>query len=51
MLQRERLSVCQPYAESHGNVFNYNKTVCMIFKAQWCKKHSHPITNTWVVKI
>jgi len=23
MLRRELLSVCQPYAESHGNIFNY----------------------------
>ena len=29
MLRRELLSVCQAYAESHGNIFNYSKTVCM----------------------
>jgi len=40
MLRRELLSVCQNYAESHGNIFNYSKTVCMTFKAE-CKKHSH----------
>jgi len=27
MLQRELLSVWQAYAESHGNIFNYSKTV------------------------
>ena len=50
MLRRELLSVCQAYAESHGNIFNYSKTLCMTFKAE-CKKHSHPITDTWVVKV
>jgi len=34
------LDVCQAYAESHGIIFNCNKTVCMTFKAE-CKKHSH----------
>ena len=33
MLRRELLSVCQAYAESHGNIFNCSKTVCMMFKA------------------
>ena len=31
------LNVCQAYAESHGNVFNCNKTVCMTFKAKSAK--------------
>ena len=34
------LDVCQAYAESHGIIFDCNKTVCMTFKAE-CKKHSH----------
>jgi len=36
-LRSERLSVCQAYAESHGNIFNYSKTVCMTFKAKSAK--------------
>jgi len=28
------LDVCQVYAESHGIIFNCNKTVCMTFKAK-----------------
>ena len=28
------LDVCQAYAESHGIIFNFNKTVCMTFKAK-----------------
>ena len=35
------LDVCQAYAESHGIIFNCNKTVCMTFKAKRAKKHSH----------
>jgi len=31
MLRRELLSVCQAFAESHGNIFNYSKSVCMTF--------------------
>jgi len=36
MLRRELSSVCQAYAESHGNIFNFNcsKTVCMTFRAK-----------------
>jgi len=34
MLRRELLSACQAYAESHGNIFNYSKTVCMTLKMQ-----------------
>jgi len=26
--------MCQAYAESHGNIFNFSKTVCMTFKAK-----------------
>jgi len=50
MLRGELLFVWQAYAESQENIFNYNKTVCMTFKAE-SKKHSHPITDTLVVKI
>jgi len=48
--EEELLSMCHAYAESHGNIFNYSKTVCMTFKAKSAKS-SHPITDTWVVKI
>jgi len=34
MLRKELLSVCQAYAESHGNIFNCSKTVGMMFKAE-----------------
>jgi len=37
MLQRELLSVCQAYAESHGNILNCSKTVGMTFKAKSAK--------------
>jgi len=37
MLRRDVLSVCQAYVESHGNIFNYRKTVCMTFKAKSAK--------------
>jgi len=37
MMRREFLSVCQAYAESHGNIFNCSKTVCMTFKAKRAK--------------
>jgi len=37
MLQRELLSVYQAYAESHGNIFNNSKTVCVRFKAKSAK--------------
>jgi len=44
MLRRERLSVCQAYAESHGNIFSYSKTVCMTFKAKNVKS---TVTHYW----
>jgi len=31
------LDVCQAYADSHGIIFNCNKTVCMTFKAKSAK--------------
>jgi len=37
MLQRELLSVSHAYAESHRNIFNYSKTVCMTFKPKSSK--------------
>ena len=43
MLQRELLSVCQAYAEAHGNIFNYSKTVCMTFKAKSAKSTVTPL--------
>ena len=48
MLRRELLSVCQAYAESHGNIFNYCKTVCMTFKAKSAKITVAPLlTHGW----
>jgi len=44
MLEREFLSVCQAYAESHGNIFNYSKTVCMTLKAKSAKS---TVTHYW----
>ena len=37
------LDVCQAYAESHGIVFNCNKTVCMTFKAKSAKSTVTPL--------
>jgi len=50
MLRRELLSVCQAYAEAHGSIFNYRKTVCMSFQAKSAKS-AITLTDTWVVKI
>jgi len=43
MLRRELLSVCQANAESHGNIFNYSKTVCMTFKVKSAKSTVTPL--------
>ena len=43
MLRRDVLSVCQSYAESHGNIFNYSKTVCMTFKTKSAKSTVTPL--------
>ena len=37
------LDVCQTYAESHGIVFNCNKTVSMTFKAKSAKSIATPL--------
>ena len=37
------LDVCQTYAESHGIIFNCNKTVCMTFKAKSAKSTATPV--------
>ena len=37
------LDVCQAYAESHGIIFNCNKTVCMTFKAKSAKSTATPL--------
>ena len=37
------LDVCQAYAESHGSIFNCNKTVCMTFKAKSAKSTATPV--------
>ena len=51
------LDVCQAYAESHGIIYNCNKTVCMTFKAKSAKSTATPVlklggqyvtnTNIW----
>jgi len=47
MLRRELLSVCQAYAESHENISNYSKTVCMTFKAKSAKSTVTPLLTHW----
>ena len=37
------LDVCQAYAESHGIIFNCNKTVCMTFKAKSARCTATPV--------
>ena len=37
------LDVCQAYAESHGIIFNCNKTVCMTFKAKIARSTATPV--------
>ena len=37
------LDVWQAYAESHGIIFNLNKTVCMTFKAKSAKSAATPV--------
>jgi len=37
------LDVCQAYAESHGIIFNCNKTVCRTFKAESAKSTVTPL--------
>jgi len=37
------LDVCQAYAESHGNIFNCKKTVCMTFKAKSARSTATPV--------
>jgi len=37
------LDGCQAYAESHGIIFNCNKTVCMTFKAKRAKSTATPV--------
>ena len=37
------LDVCQAYAESHGIIFNCNKTACMTFKAKSAKSTATPV--------
>jgi len=51
MLRKELLSVCQAYAESHGNTFNYSKAVCMTFNANSAKSTVTPLLTDEVAKI
>ena len=37
------LDVCQAYAESHGIIFNCNKTVCMTFRAKSARSTATPV--------
>jgi len=37
------LDVCQAYPESHGIIFNCNKTVCMTFKAKNARSTATPV--------
>ena len=37
------LDVCQAYAESHGIIFDCNKTVCLTFKAKSAKSTVTPL--------
>ena len=37
------LDVCQVYVESHGIIFNCNKTVCMTFKAKSARRTATPV--------
>ena len=37
------LDLCQAYAESHGIIFNRNKTVCMTFKAKSARSTATPV--------
>ena len=39
------LDACQAYAESHGIIFNCNKTVCMTFKAKNGKSTATPVSK------
>ena len=39
------LDVCQAYGESHGIIFNCNKTVCMTFKAKCAKSTATLVLN------
>jgi len=40
------LDVCQAYAESHGIIFNCNKTVCMTFKAKSARSTATPVLKS-----
>jgi len=40
--------MCQAYAEPHGNIFIFSKTVCMTFKAKSTKSTvTTLLTNGW----
>ena len=41
--RESNLDVCQAYAESHGIIFNCNKTVCMTFKAKSARSTATPV--------
>jgi len=44
----ENFYLCQAFAESHKNIFNYSKTVCMTFKAKSAKSTVTPLlTHEW----
>ena len=41
------LDACQAYAESHGIIFNCNKTVCMTFEAKSAKSTDSTVDIGW----
>ena len=41
--------MCQAYAESHGIIFNYNRTVCITFKAKTAKSTVIPFLTLGVL--
>jgi len=47
MLRRELLSVCQANAESHGNIFNYSKTICMTLATSAKSTITPLLTHGW----
>jgi len=40
---KENFYLCQAYAEAHGSIFNYSKSVCKSFKAKSAKTAVTPL--------
>jgi len=48
MFRRDVLSACQANTDSHRNIFNHSKTVCMTCKAKSAKSTVTPLlTHGW----